>query len=189
MAVKIRLTRRGRKKRPVYDIIVANSTAPRDGKYIEKIGSYNPLSNPATILLDDTKALQWLLNGAQPTDTVKAMLSYRGILMKKHLQIGVIKGAITQEQADKKFDEWMNSKTEKIESKKSSIAKTQSDAKKAAMDAETKKKEARVEAIKAKQAAAIAATEVAPATEEAPANEEAPVTDAPAAESTEETQA
>src|SRR5690606_25051293 len=106
MAVKIRLARRGRKKLAMYDVVVADARAPRDGRFIEKIGTYNPLTNPATIDLLDDRAFHWVMNGAQPTDTVKAMLSYRGILFQKHLQIGVIKGALTQEVADQKLEEW-----------------------------------------------------------------------------------
>ena len=106
MAVKIRLARRGRKKAAIYDIVVADARAPRDGKFIEKLGIYNPNTNPASIDFNEEKAFQWVMNGAQPTDTVKAMLSYRGILFKKHLQIGVAKGAISQETADARFEEW-----------------------------------------------------------------------------------
>ena len=101
--VKIRLARRGRKKLAMFDVVVADARAPRDGRFIEKIGTYNPLTNPATIDLKDDRAFHWVMNGAQPSDTVKAMLSYRGILMKKHLQIGVIKGALTQKQAHAKL--------------------------------------------------------------------------------------
>ena len=150
MAVKIRLARRGRKKLAIYDVVVANSTAPRDGRFIEKIGVYNPASNPAHIELDDQKAFDWIMKGAQPTDTVKAMLSYRGILLKKHLQIGVSKGAITQDQADKRFQEWQESKEAKITGKKDTLAqKKESDAK-ARMEAEAKVKEARAEALRKK---------------------------------------
>ena len=116
--VKIRLSRRGRKKRAMYDVVVADAKAPRDGRFIEKIGTYNPNTNPATILIDEDAALEWLLNGAQPTDTVRAMLSYKGVMFKKHLQIGVNKGAITQEDADKRFDEWKAGKDAQVSSKK-----------------------------------------------------------------------
>ena len=109
--VKIRLARRGRKKLAMYDVVVADARSPRDGRFIEKIGTYNPLTVPATIELNDDKAFKWLMNGAQPSDTVKAVLSYRGIMLKKHLQIGVIKGALTQEQADTKLQDWVKSKT------------------------------------------------------------------------------
>ncbi len=93
MAVKIRLARRGRKKLALYDVVVADARAPRDGRFIEKLGTYNPLTNPATVEINDERAFHWIMNGAQPTDTVKSVLSYRGVLLKKHLQIGVLKGA------------------------------------------------------------------------------------------------
>jgi small subunit ribosomal protein S16 len=170
--VKIRLARRGRKKLAMYDVVVADARAPRDGRFIEKIGTYNPLTNPATIDLNDQKAFQWLMNGAQPTDTVKAMLSYRGIMLKKHLQIGVIKGALTQEQADGKVAEWIKAKESKIQSKTDNLAKAKADAAKARKEAETKIKEARAEAIKKKaEVAAAAPVEQTPAEGEAPAAE------------------
>ncbi|MDZ7898288.1 MAG: 30S ribosomal protein S16 [Arcicella sp.] len=114
MAVKIRLARRGRKKLAMYDIVVADARAPRDGKFIEKIGTYNPNTNPASIVLNEANALKWIMNGAQPTDTTRAILSYKGILLKKHLQVGVNKGAITQESADEKFGAWKEVKEAKI---------------------------------------------------------------------------
>lgn len=117
MAVKIRLARRGRKKSPFYHIVVANSRSPRDGKYIESIGSYNPLTVPATIELDREKAYDWLTKGAQPTDTVAAILRFKGVLLKKHLQEGVKKGALTQEQADAKLAEWIAAKESKIQAR------------------------------------------------------------------------
>ena len=164
MAVKIRLARRGRKKLALYDVVVADARSPRDGKFIEKIGTYNPATNPASIILDDTKAFDWLMKGAQPTETVKAMLSHHGVMLKKHLQIGVIKGAITQEQADGKLAEWIKAKEAKILSKKDTLTKSKQDAAKARKDAETKVKEARTEAIRKK---AIVAAE-APAVEVQP---------------------
>ena len=118
MPVKIRLTRRGRKKQPFYHIVVADSRAPRDGKYIEKIGMYDPTTKPATIDLNFDKALDWVQKGAQPTDTCRAILSYKGVLLKKHLQEGVRKNALTQEEAEKKFNEWLTSKEEKIQSER-----------------------------------------------------------------------
>jgi small subunit ribosomal protein S16 len=150
MAVKIRLARRGRKKLAMYDVVVADARAPRDGRFIEKIGTYNPITVPATIELNDEKAFTWLMNGAQPTDTVKAMLSYRGVMLRKHLQIGVVKGAITQEQADAKLAEWLKSKEAKISAKKDTLAKSKADAARARREAETKVKEARAEAIRKK---------------------------------------
>src|SRR5690606_408020 len=163
MAVKIRLARRGRKKKAIYDVVVANASAPRDGRFIERIGIYNPASNPATIELDEEKALKWLMNGAQPTDTVRAILSYRGVLLRKHLQVGVGKGAISQEQADAKFEEWKKSKEEKISGKKDSLEKQKQESAKARQEAEEKVKEARAEALKKKNAVP----------EEAPAEESA----------------
>lgn len=151
MAVKIRLARRGKKKYAMYDVVVADSRAPRDGKFIEKIGTYNPNTNPATIKLDEEKALKWVMNGAIPTDTVRAMLSYRGILMKKHLQVGVLKGAITQEQADAKFAAWLEQKNAKIQGKVDRLAKEKAEAQKARLEAEAKIKEERAKAIAEKQ--------------------------------------
>ncbi|MBL3654805.1 30S ribosomal protein S16 [Fulvivirga sediminis] len=175
MAVKIRLARRGRKKRAMYDVVVADARAPRDGRYIEKIGRYNPNTDPATVELNEDKAFDWVMKGAQPTDTVRAMLSYRGIMLKKHLQIGVNKGAITQEEADKKFDAWLQEKDAKITSRRDQIAKDAAATAKARQDAETKVKEARAEALKQKNT---------PAQEEAPEAE----AEAPEAEQKEESE-
>ena len=195
MSVKIRLARRGRKKQAIYDVVVADARAPRDGRFIEKLGTYNPNTNPASININNERALTWLLNGAQPTDTVKAMLSYRGVMLKKHLQIGVLKGAISQEQADAKFNAWLSEKDTKIEGKKDQLATAKADARKSALAAETAKNQARIDAIKAREAAAVAAAapaveEVeeaapaveAPAVEEETAAAEAPVVEAPVAE-------
>ena len=175
MAVKIRLARRGRKKQAIYDVVVADARAPRDGRFIEKLGTYNPNTNPASININNERALSWLLNGAQPTDTVKAMLSYRGVLLKKHLQIGVLKGAITQEQADEKFNAWVNEKDAKITGKKDQLASAKAEARQKALAAEAAKNQARLDAIKAREDEAKAAAEAAAA----PA-EEAPVADASA---------
>ena len=181
MAVKIRLARRGRKKLAIYDVVVADVRAPRDGRFIEKTGSYNPNTNPASININNERALKWLLNGAQPTDTVKAMLSYRGVMLKKHLQIGVLKGAITQEQADEKFNVWLESKETAIAEKVDKITKEKVDARHKAFSAEQVKNQARLDSIQAKQneAKAIADAEAAAS---APVAEEAPVEDAPVAE-------
>ncbi len=172
MSVKIRLARRGRKKMAIYDVVVADARAPRDGRFIEKIGSYNPNTNPASININNERALKWLLNGAQPTDTVKAMLSYRGIMLKKHLQIGVLKGAIDQATADAKFEAWLADKDSKIAGKVDTITKAKTDARQKAQDAETAKNQARLGAFKAKEdeqkamlAAAEAANRPAPAVE------------------------
>lgn len=167
MATKIRLQRHGRKKRAFYHIVVADSRAPRDGRFIEKIGTYNPITNPATIDLDVNKAAQWLLNGAQPTDTARAILSYKGAAYKKHLQVGVNKGAITQEDADKKFAVWMSEKDAKVEAKKSGLASTAAQIKADAMKAETKRKESIAAKIVAKNTVVEeVAEEVTEATEE-----------------------
>ena len=127
MAVKIRLARKGRKKVAFYHIVVADSRSPRDGRYIEKIGSYNPITNPATIELDFDKALGWLQNGALPTDTCRAILSYKGVLIKKHLLEGVKKGAFDDAEATRRFEEWLKQNEAKIEAKKSGLEKTQDD--------------------------------------------------------------
>jgi small subunit ribosomal protein S16 len=127
MAVKIRLARKGRKKLAFYHIVVADSRSPRDGRYIEKIGSYNPITNPATIELDFDKALSWLQNGALPTDTCRAILSYKGVLIKKHLLEGVVKGAFDEAEATRRFDEWIKQNEAKIEAKKSNLEKSQDD--------------------------------------------------------------
>jgi small subunit ribosomal protein S16 len=166
--VKIRLARRGRKKLAMFDVIVADARAPRDGRFIEKIGTYNPATTPATINLKDDRAFDWLMKGAQPSETVKAMLSYRGIMLKKHLQIGVIKGALTQEQADAKLADWVKSKESKIEAKRDKLVQSKQAQAKARKEAETKVKEARAEAIRKKAEALNAQPEpAAPAEGEA----------------------
>jgi small subunit ribosomal protein S16 len=165
--VKIRLARRGRKKLAIFDVIVADARAPRDGRFIEKIGTYNPSTNPAAIVLNDDRAFHWLMNGAQPSDTVKAMLSYRGVMLKKHLQIGVIKGAITQESADSKLAAWVQAKETKIQAKRDTLAQSKQSQAKARKEAETKVKEARAEAIRKKQLVAAEAQTAAPAAAEA----------------------
>lgn len=164
--VKIRLARRGRKKLAMFDVVVTDARAPRDGRFIEKIGTYNPLTNPASIVLNEDRAFQWLMNGAQPSDTVKAMLSYRGIMLRKHLQIGVVKGAITQEQADQKLADWVNAKEAKIQAKKDTLSQSKQAQAKARKDAESKVREARAEAIRKKQQVAEAAAQAAPAAAE-----------------------
>lgn len=181
------MARRGRRNLAFYDVVVADARAPRDGRFIEKIGTYDPNTDPATININNDRALKWLLNGAQPSDTVKAMLSYRGVLLKKHLQIGVLKGAVTQEDADKRYEEWKTGKETAISGKVDKISQQKADTRKKALDAETAKKEARAEALKKKEEEALAAAKAAeaPAEEEAPA--EAPAeTEAEAPESNEE---
>ena len=173
MPVKIRLTRRGRKKAPFYHIVIADSRAPRDGRYIESIGTYNPITNPATIELDFDSALDWLQKGAQPTDTCRAILSYKGVMMKKHLLEGVKKGALTEEQAEEKFQSWLKEKEAKIQAKVDSLKKGEDAEAKKRLDAETKVREARAEELAKKNAEAAAeeAKANAPEAEEATAEE------------------
>jgi small subunit ribosomal protein S16 len=152
MAVKIRLARKGRKKLAFYHIVVADSRSPRDGRYIEKIGSYNPVTNPATIELDFDKALGWLQNGALPTDTCRAILSYKGVLMKKHLLEGVKKGAFDEAEAIKRFDEWVRQNEAKIEAKKSHLEKSQDEELGKRLLIEKKVNEARVAKLAKKNA-------------------------------------
>jgi len=194
MPVKIRLARHGRKKFAFYHIVVADSRAPRDGRNIERIGAYNPNTNPATIELDFDKALDWVTKGAQPTDTARAILSYRGVMMKKHLMDGVRKGAFDEAEAERRFEAWLKEKETKIQAKIDKItADASTDAEKR-LAAETKVNEARAaELAKRKsdlaaeaQAAAKGNEEAAEETsEEAPAEEakaEAPVEETPAKE-------
>jgi small subunit ribosomal protein S16 len=184
MAVKIRLARKGRKKVAFYHIVVADSRSPRDGRYIEKIGTYNPVTNPATIELDFDKALGWLQNGALPTDTCRAILSYKGILMKKHLLEGVKKGAFDEAEANRRFDEWMKQNEAKIESKKSGLEKSQDESVADRLIHEKKVNEARAAKL-AKKKAELDAKLVADIREAASGEEAAPVEDAaqePAAE-------
>jgi small subunit ribosomal protein S16 len=180
--VKIRLARRGRTKLAMFDVVVADARAPRDGRFIEKIGTYNPLTNPATINIKEDRAFHWVMNGAQPTDTVKAMLSYRGILLKKHLQIGVAKGALTQEQADAKLNDWLKGKEAKIQTKLDKLSQSKQADAKARREAETKIREARAEAIRKKAEVAAQAAAATPAAEgEGEAAAEATEAEAPQA--------
>jgi len=181
MAVKIRLARKGRKKLAYYHIVVADSRSPRDGRYIEKIGTYNPLSNPATVELDFDKALGWLQNGAVPSDTCRAILSYKGVLIKKHLLEGVKKGAFDDAEATRRFEEWMKQNESKIESKKSDLEKSKDDDVEKKLGAEKKINEARAARLVKKQAALAAKAEAADKPE-APAEEAAPAVTAPAEE-------
>ena len=154
MAVKIRLQRHGKKNFAFFHIVVADSRAPRDGKFIEQLGSYNPNTNPATIILDGDKALAWLNVGAQPTLTARRILSYEGILLRKHLAEGVAKGALTEAQADAKFAAWKAQRDEKIAAKKTGLKNEAIAAAKAAKAAEAAVNEARAKAIAAKKAEA-----------------------------------
>lgn len=186
MATKIRLQRFGKKGKPFYHVVVADARAPRDGKFIERIGSYNPNTNPATIDLNFDKALDWVNKGAQPTDTCRAILSYKGVMYKKHLEGGVKKGALTTEQAESKFAEWLESKEGKIAGKKDTLTKSKDEVKKTALAAEVKKKEEIAAAIAAKNTPPAEEEEVAEVseTEEAPVAEEASVEETPEAEET-----
>src|SRR6188768_988679 len=157
MSVKIRLQRHGKKQKPFYWVVAADARSKRDGKYLEKIGTYNPNTNPATIDLNLDSAVQWLHNGAQPTDTAKAILSYKGALLKHHLDGGIRKGALTQEQADAKLAAWLEAKAGKVDAKKEGLTKAQADAIAAATPAVEEEK---------------AAEEVVAEAEEAPAAEE-----------------
>ncbi len=185
MPVKIRLARHGRKKYAYYHIVVADSRAPRDGRFIERIGSYNPNTNPATINLNFDKALDWLLKGAQPTDTCRAILSYKGVMMKKHLLGGVKKGAFDEAEAERRFQIWLKEKEAKIQAKIDKLNSEKDSARKATLEQEAKINAERAEALakkkadldaeleaKAKEAAAEAAA--AEAGEETPVAEETP---------------
>jgi small subunit ribosomal protein S16 len=176
MATKIRLQRRGRKSYAFYQIVIADSRAPRDGKFIEKIGSYNPNTDPATIDLDFDRALYWVLTGAQPTDTVRNILSREGIYMKKHLLGGVTKGAFGEAEAEAKFEAWKNNKESGLAALKAKNDEAAKADAKARLDAEKKINEAKAKELAEKKAAeaaaaAPAAEEAAPAVEEAPAAE------------------
>jgi small subunit ribosomal protein S16 len=157
MPVKIRLARHGRRNRPYYHIVVADSRSPRDGRFIEKIGIYNTLSNPAKIELDFDKALNWLQNGAQPTDTCRSILSVKGVMIKKHLLDGVKKKALTEEQAEQKFEAWMKEKEVKIQSDLENMSQKKDSEKKKIMDSEVKKREAKAAIVAQKLAQAAKA--------------------------------
>ncbi len=184
MPVKIRLQRHGKKGKPFYWVVAADSRSKRDGKFLEKIGTYNPNTNPATIDINLDSAVQWLHNGAQPTDTARAILSYKGALLKHHLDGGVRKGALTQEQADEKLAKWLDEKSGKVDAKKDGLSKAGADAKAKALEAEKKVNEDRIAA--AKQAEADLAKANEPVAEETAGEETA---EASSEENTEETQA
>ena len=169
MSVKIRLQRHGKKASAFFHIVIADGRAPRDGKFIEKIGTYNPTTNPATIELDGDKALTWLKNGAQPTDTCRAILSHKGVMYKNHLLGGIAKGALTQEQADATYAKWISEKEAKIASKVSKLAASQQDAYKKRIAAEAAVKEAKLAKIAAKNTPAPEAPAAEAATPEAEA--------------------
>jgi small subunit ribosomal protein S16 len=185
------LQRHGRKGYAFFHIVAADSRAPRDGKFIEKLGVYNPNTNPATIEIDFDGAVKWLENGAQPTDTCRAILSYKGVLYRKHLNGGVKKGAFTQEEADARFEKWINEKTAKVQEGANAIVKARDVAKADALKAEAAKKEEIAKKVAAKTSPLAEEVEATPTAEgeevaaeaaEAPATEEAAPADEAAAE-------
>ena len=187
MPVKIRLQRHGKKGKPFYWLVAADSRAKRDGKYLEKIGTYDPNTNPANVKIDLDIAIQWLEKGAQPTNTARALLSYRGVLLKHHLNKGVKKGAFSEQDAEKKFLKWLDEKEKKIESKVNKIKKSLSDKKAQALEVEKLAKEKKAEAIKLAEEKALKEVEAAaekPAEEKIEAKEEA-TEEKPAEEKTE----
>ncbi|WP_036382190.1 30S ribosomal protein S16 [Muricauda sp. MAR_2010_75] len=186
MPVRIRLQRHGKKGKPFYWVVAADSRAKRDGKFLEKLGIYNPNTNPATIELDVDSSVKWMQNGAQPTDTARAILSYKGVLLKHHLLGGVAKGALTEEQVEEKFKAWLEEKEAAVQAKKDGLSKAEAEARAEALKAEKEANEKRIAAATAEEEvaeeAAEEATEAA-ATEEAPAEEAtAEAEEAPAAE-------
>ncbi len=182
MAVKIRLSRHGKKGYAFFHIVVADGRSPRDGRYIEQIGIYNPNTNPATIVLNSEKALYWLTKGAQPSPTARRILSYEGVMLRKHLQGGVEKGAFTQEVADQKWAAWKMERDKKTSDKKASVSKKSADAHKAAIAEEAKVNTFRAEAIAKKKAEEEAARKAAEEAARAAAEAEAAAQEAPAQE-------
>ena len=178
MATKIRLQRHGRKARPIFKIVVADERAKRDGKFIEKLGVYNPNTNPATIDLNFDSAVEWMMKGAQPTDTARAILSYKGVMMKKHLLGGVAKGAFSEEEAEKRFEAWLADKEGKIQAKRDGLSKAAQDKAAAQLAAEKEANEKRAQELAAANselAEEVATEEATEETVEAEASEEAPV--------------
>lgn len=175
MPVKLRLQRHGKKGKPFYWLVAADSRAKRDGRYLEKIGTYNPNTNPASVDIDIDRAVNWLEKGAQPTDTARTLLSYKGAMLKHHLNGGVRKGAITQEEADKKFDTWIKEKEEKIQAKKDSLSQADKESAKKRLNAEKEASEKRLADAKAKEETKVeTSSEETPAAEETSAAEETP---------------
>jgi len=170
MPVKIRLQRHGKKGKPFYWIVAADGRSKRDGKYLEKIGTYNPNTNPASIDLDVDDAVKWLQNGAQPTDTAKAILSYKGAMLKNHLAGGVAKGALTEEQAEEKFQAWVAEKEAKVTAQKDGLTKAKEDAKAAVLATEVKINEERLAAVQEAENEAIKVAADAKAAAEAAEN-------------------
>jgi small subunit ribosomal protein S16 len=171
MPVKIRLQRHGKKGKPFYWIVAADARSKRDGRYLEKLGTYNPNTNPATVNIDIDRAVNWMEKGAQPTDTARNLLSYKGVMLKYHLNGGVRKGALTQEAADQKLAEWLKEKEAKIQAKKEGLTKSEAEAAAKRLAAEKEAGEKRLAAAAAEEAEAVAEQE--PAAEEAPAETEA----------------
>ncbi len=181
MPARIRLQRHGKKNQPFYHIVVADGRA--HGRFIEKLGTYNPMTNPATIDLNFDRAVEWVKNGAQPSDTVRRILSYKGVLLRRHLQIGVEKGAISQEIADGRFNEWLQAKEAKINNVKSEVENNARNTRKARLEAEKKANEQKAAAVAAKRQAAAEAEAAAKAEAEAAEsteNAEGEATEAPA---------
>jgi small subunit ribosomal protein S16 len=183
MSVKIRLQRHGKKGKPFYSIVAADARAKRDGKFLEKLGTYNPNVNPAIIELNVDGAVAWLQNGAQPTDTAKAILSYKGAMLKNHLVGGVRKGALTEEQAEAKFTAWLEEKESKIQAKAEGLSDVEAKVKADALAAEKAVNEARIAAAtpvveEAEEEVAEQAPVIEEVVDEAPAAEEAPATEA-----------
>ena len=199
MPLKIRLSKKGRKKLPYYHIVVADSRAPRDGKFVERIGLYNPKTNPATIELNFNRALDWLQKGAQPTDTCRAILSEQGVMMKKHLLEGAKKGAFSIEEAESRYQKWINEKEDRVKVQVDKISKGKADETKKRLEAEIKVKEAKAQELARKlkaqaeeateeaaaPAAAVKAAEETPAAAVDATEEEATTTE-PVAEKPEE---
>lgn len=181
MPVRIRLQRHGKKGKPFYWIVAADGRAKRDGRFLEKLGTYNPNTNPASIDLSVEDAVRWLENGAQPSETARRILSYKGVLMKHHLNVGVRKGAFTEEEAEKKFQAWLTEKEQKISQKSQGLEKARAEERARALQAEKEANEKRAKAAE-EEAAAEAAPEAAAEEAEAPGVETADAAEAPAAE-------
>ena len=171
MATRIRLARHGRKKQAFYHIVVADQKSPRNGRFIEKLGIYNPNTNPATIEINFDSTVDWLLKGAQPSETARAILSYKGIMMKKHLMAGVAKGAFSEEEAEKRFSAWMETKEDQVADKKSALEKAAAAAEKAALASEKAKSDERAAALELKNSPMTEET-IEEVSEEIPAAEE-----------------
>ncbi|WP_422858810.1 30S ribosomal protein S16 [Flagellimonas sp. S174] len=189
MPVKIRLQRHGKKGKPFYWVVAADSRSKRDGKFLEKLGTYNPNTNPATINLDVDSSVKWLQNGAQPTDTARAILSYKGVMLKNHLLGGVRKGALTEEQVEEKFNAWLEEKEKGIQAKVDGLDKAKFDAKAKALEAEKEFSDKRAAAALPEVEEEVVeevAEEAEAAKAEAVVEETAPAEEAPATEASAE---